>query len=293
MNLNNISFPYPVLGSYDDILPAPSQPKVSIDQDKINHIFDITLESNNSEVDALVADDFADYVFEVTCDLTRYRRCYKSKTPKITILIPRKSVAGRIVFNCTVTVKKDKQAYVYASGPKSGTKFKIIHECETYTYLGEKDGYYKIQVGGKTGWVNSQYMKKNGFSQGGFIADLQKVAYQNGDDILSFNTLKRGEAVLDRTETVQFKRLTDYLPQLQGLIDISDYLKNIGNFGGTSNNEANIDVGGITIQIDHVQDYNDFVRKLRDDKTFERMISSMTIDKLAGKSSLAKKKYYD
>lgn len=195
--------------------------------------------------------------------------------------------------NKTVTVKKDKQAYVYASGPKSGTKFKIIHEGETYTYLGEKDGYYKIQVGGKTGWVNSQYMKKNGFSQGGFIADLQKVAYQNGDDILSFNTLKRGEAVLDRTETVQFKRLTDYLPQLQGLIDISDYLKNIGNFGGTSNNEANIDVGGVTIQIDHVQDYNDFVRKLRDDKTFERMISSMTIDKLAGKSSLAKKKYYD
>ena len=112
MNLNNISFPYPVLGSYDDILPAPSQPKVNIDQDKINHIFDITLESNNSEIDALVATDFADYVFEVTCDLTRYRRCYKSKTPQITILIPRKSVAGRILFNCTVTVKKDIINYV-------------------------------------------------------------------------------------------------------------------------------------------------------------------------------------
>lgn len=206
---------------------------------------------------------------------------------------PAASAPAAASSNKTVTVKKDKQAYVYASGPKSGTKFKIIHEGETYTYLGEKDGYYKIQVGGKTGWVNSQYMKKNGFSQGGFIADLQKVAYQNGDDILSFNTLKRGEAVLNTVQTAQFKRLTDSLPQLQGLIDISDYIKNIGSFGGSSNNEANIDVGGITIQIDHVQDYNDFVRKLRDDKTFERMISSMTIDKLAGKSSLAKKKYYD
>ena len=173
-------------------------------------------------------------------------------------------------------------------------QFKIIHEGETYTYLGEKDGYYKIQVGGKTGWVNSQYMKINGFSQGGFIADLQKVAYQNGDDILSFNTLKRGEAVLNTAQTAQFKRLTDSLPQLQGIIDVSKHVEDMRAVDKSSHGNINISFdGGINIPIERVLDYNDFVRKLRDDKTFERMIGSMTIDKLVGKSNLAKKKYYD
>ena len=207
---------------------------------------------------------------------------------------PAASAPAAASSNKTVTVKKDKQAYVYASGPKSGTKFKIIHEGETYTYLGEKDGYYKIQVGGKTGWVNSQYMKINGFSQGGFIADLQKVAYQNGDDILSFNTLKRGEAVLNTAQTAQFKRLTDSLPQLQGIIDVSKHVEDMRAVDKSSHGNINISFdGGINIPIERVLDYNDFVRKLRDDKTFERMIGSMTIDKLVGKSNLAKKKYYD
>lgn len=48
----------------------------------------------------------------MTCDLTRYRRCYKGKSPDFTIEIPRKSVAGRISFTCTVTVKKNIANYV-------------------------------------------------------------------------------------------------------------------------------------------------------------------------------------
>ena len=112
MNLNNISFPYPVLGSYDDILPVPNAPKVSIEQTKINHHFEIELCANNAEIEALIAAGYADYVCEITCDLTRYRRCYKSSTPKFSIDIPRKGVAGRIYFTCTITVKKDIINYV-------------------------------------------------------------------------------------------------------------------------------------------------------------------------------------
>lgn len=33
MNLNNITFPYPVLGSYDDIMPAPENPEVRVFKD--------------------------------------------------------------------------------------------------------------------------------------------------------------------------------------------------------------------------------------------------------------------
>ena len=41
MNLNNVTFPYPVLGSFDDILPAPQEPTVDVSKDKVNYHFDI------------------------------------------------------------------------------------------------------------------------------------------------------------------------------------------------------------------------------------------------------------
>ena len=106
MNLNNITFPYPVLGSFDDILPAPSEPEVEIHQDKKDYHFVVKLGYENKEIEKLVEQDYADYVCEVSCDMTRYRRCFKGKLLHFQIDIPRKSVAGRINFSCTITLKK-------------------------------------------------------------------------------------------------------------------------------------------------------------------------------------------
>lgn len=112
MNLNNVSFPYPVLGSFDDILPAPEVPEVEIKQDKVNYYFNIHLAYENADIKKLVENDYADYVCEICCDSTRYRRCYKNKHLNFEITIPRKSVAGRINFSCTITVKRAIMDYV-------------------------------------------------------------------------------------------------------------------------------------------------------------------------------------
>lgn len=112
MNLNNITFPYPVLGSYDDILPAPDKPEVEISQDKKDYHFVIKLGYNNMGIEALVRNDFADYVCEVSCDMTRFRKCFTGKLLHFQINIPRKSVAGRINFTCTITLKKPLRGYV-------------------------------------------------------------------------------------------------------------------------------------------------------------------------------------
>ena len=111
MNLNNITFPYPVLGSFDDIIPAPSEPKVEVIQDKKDYHFIVSLDYDNKEIEKLVEQDFADYVCEVSCDMTRYRRCFKGKLLHFQIDIPRKSVAGRINFSCTITLKKEIKNY--------------------------------------------------------------------------------------------------------------------------------------------------------------------------------------
>ena len=47
----------------------------------------------------------------------------------------------------------------------------------------------------------------------------------------------------------------------------------------------------VSIPIDHVDDYNDFMNKLKSDRTFEKMIQSMTVDRMVGGSKLAKYKY--
>lgn len=111
MNLNNITFPYPVLGSFDDIIPAPTEPEVEVLQDKKDYHFIVSLDYDNKEIEKLVEQDFADYVCEVSCDMTRYRRCFKGKLLHFQIDIPRKSVAGRINFSCAITLKKEIKNY--------------------------------------------------------------------------------------------------------------------------------------------------------------------------------------
>ena len=112
MNLNNVSFPYPVLGSYDDILPTPEEPKVEVFQDKDFYHFVIELNYNNPDIRKLVENNYADYVCEVKCEMTRYVKCYAGKILHFQIDIPRKNVAGRIVFSCTITVKRTIKDYI-------------------------------------------------------------------------------------------------------------------------------------------------------------------------------------
>ena len=112
MNLNNVTFPYPVLGSFDDILPAPEEPKVELTTDKVNYHFSIDLAYDNEEIKRLVEKDYADYVCEVSCDATRFRTCYREKDLHFDIDIPRRAVAGRINFACTITVKKPIMDYI-------------------------------------------------------------------------------------------------------------------------------------------------------------------------------------
>ena len=131
-----------------------------------------------------------------------------------------------------------------------------------------------------------------GFASGGMVGGSKKAVRKNGDDIVTVNTLKTGEAVLTAEQARQFRSFANHLPALQSMMDVNNQIKALSPISPVA---GNIDVGGfnMTFQIDHVQDYNDFVRQLRDDKTFERMIKTITLDPLVGKSSLSKRKYYN
>ena len=57
-----------------------------------------------------------------------------------------------------------------------------------------------------------------------------------------------------------------------------------------SNNQTFGDIN-VTIPIERVNDYNDFVNQLKKDDKFANMIRSETIDLVRGGSKLAKNKY--
>ena len=98
--------------------------------------------------------------------------------------------------------------------------------------------------------------------------------------------------MLTPEQAAQFEKLVNHLPVLQKMMDVNSHIKTLTPVASTGNN---INMGGfnLTFQIDHVQDYNDLVRQMRDDKRFEKMIQTMTVDPLVGRSTLAKRKFYN
>lgn len=77
-----------------------------------------------------------------------------------------------------------------------------------------------------------------------------------------------------------------------GLVDTTQAIKRIFTQNTMNNVQPSIGDTTVNVNIDHVDDYNDLVRKMIHDKNFERFIQSMTIDRIVGGS--AQKKYgYD
>ena len=100
------------------------------------------------------------------------------------------------------------------------------------------------------------------------------------------------KSTLAEFEPVSQSGLQNYSVSLQSAqIDFpyanSVAVENTGNSSTT--NQISVSAP-VTVSIDHVLDYNDFVTQLQNDPQFEKMVQMMTVDQLTGKSSLEKYK---
>ena len=130
-----------------------------------------------------------------------------------------------------------------------------------------------------------------GFSSGGYVAELQKIAMRNGDDMITVNTLKAGEAVLTEGQLGALSSVVDDASYLYKGLNIPKHMDGLSAIPEQTGQSISQQFGDLNIEIDHVEDYNDFVTQLRDDPKFEKMVQAMTTDRLSGKSKLAKYKY--
>lgn len=114
-------------------------------------------------------------------------------------------------------------------------------------------------------------------------------------------TKSKPELMLNAGDTKNFLELRDALryadiPMAQHSvrnIDFKPMLSQITEAINAHKEGQQITAGDtvINIEIDHVEDYNDFVRQLQKDSKFEKMIQSMTLGRLSGKSPLDKYSY--
>lgn len=112
MKINNLSFPYPVLGIGDDITPSPgftSDPKVSKTAGK--YIFEVSLDMQNADIYNQIKSGNASYVCEVECSRTLLRKCYFSPKPHFRIEIEKTLLAERVSFQFSVVALKEIKGY--------------------------------------------------------------------------------------------------------------------------------------------------------------------------------------
>lgn len=151
-------------------------------------------------------------------------------------------------------------------------------------------------------WVNSgksalsQYYY-SAFKKGG-LADYTGMAWLDG-------TPTEPEMVLNSEDTANFIALKDAMRSvangdspLAALFGVdgssSQVLEKLAQLDSPAARAATT-IGDITyeitIPIDHVSDYEDFMNQLRKDGKFEKFIQSITLDRITGGSKLAKNRY--
>ena len=112
MRIDNVSFPYPVLGISDDIRPTLQEtgcdiPDIQITESGNDFCFDVTLKLEDNDILQYIQDDYAEFSVEVSCKTTKYRKCMVSSYPHFSFNMQKTLFNGKLEFDCFVIAKKD------------------------------------------------------------------------------------------------------------------------------------------------------------------------------------------
>lgn len=205
---------------------------------------------------------------------------------------------GKVEVGDHVTFANGSYTADSSGGGASGTSNRGKKVYVTKIQKGAKKPYH-ISTGkkfgsGDLGWVTKSQLK--GYKTGGLV-DYTGLAQLDG-------TPSKPELVLNSVDTENFLKLRD------ALRDGFDFTPNMNTpmfantaFDGIASQIKNLQAAAVkqnvqvttnyefNIPIDHVENYEDFMNQLKKDDKFEKMIQSMTTDRLAGGSKLAKNKF--
>lgn len=100
MSSNKFSYPHPILGNYDDIMPVLKGDCVVAEhtQDDDFHYYRFVMSVEDATILELISNDKAKYAVHYKCKDTRHEGCESGKDNSLIIKIPRKVAIGRVDF---------------------------------------------------------------------------------------------------------------------------------------------------------------------------------------------------
>lgn len=111
MKIENVAFPYPVLGLGNSI-GSTAQWQYSVEQNNAEYILKVDVQLNNKSIEDYIKYDLADYVCEIECTSTFMRRCERSKDGHFDIRLSKSDVAREVTFEISVVVKEHIENYI-------------------------------------------------------------------------------------------------------------------------------------------------------------------------------------
>lgn len=187
--------------------------------------------------------------------------------------------------------------YEYA-GDKSGER-QLYRNDPIYVVLAEKSGYLQVRhhklSSGVTGWFKKGDVKAYSSGKKNFLGDETAWTQDGGREFIVrpsdgaiLTPIARGDSVLNAAASNNIWNMAN---------SPADFIKSNLNLG-SSNVPNNTSVHGnytqhldkVIFNLPNVKNYDELLSAMQKDKNFERLILSMSIDRIAGKSSLAKGK---
>lgn len=110
MKIENVAFPYPVLGIGNDITSNFTW-HYSVDQNNYEYLITIDVQLNNKSIEDYIKYDLADYICEIECTSTFIRKCIPSKYGHFDIKLSKSEIAREVTVELSVVVKETIEDY--------------------------------------------------------------------------------------------------------------------------------------------------------------------------------------
>lgn len=114
MNISNRLYTYPVLcEDKDDYCETEFDVKMKCRKSGLESIhFEFDIKMNNKEIEELIKNNKAEYIFHIECATTSFREIISSITMKKEIDIPIKKVKGKVEILALIVVKEDVKNFI-------------------------------------------------------------------------------------------------------------------------------------------------------------------------------------
>jgi len=138
MNINNITFPHPILGIGDSINSQIELQKPEINANSDFYEIKVHFSHDNNDLLNLINSEKAEYLCEITCTNTVFRQIFTSKNKTIAFEIPKKDVKSKVEFTCLLVATENIENYsnVNAHADYAGYSFDI-DKGDILAYFGE------------------------------------------------------------------------------------------------------------------------------------------------------------